>query len=439
MKKICLALLFLLLPSASWAQCNGVFPNNTACGNVSGGSNIPRAIPLSSFPGIVPGGTTGQLQTNNGSGGFGAVPTPSGDCTFNTTTGVFVCTKTNSVLFGPYATASAITGSTQCVQANTSGVLSGVGFGCGPGAAPIAWRQNMGVVPVTASPTTQVFIVGPAFMVPCAGSAWIVSTWQANPDCLTLNNIGQGGFGTVAIQNFLDITNYNGSNCVSPCVSKVGASFAGSVTAATPAVVTWTAHGFTASVPIAFTTTGTCPGGLNCSGSVVYYVCGAGITTNTFKLSSTKALAISNTCDINTTTTGTGTLTVWTGVMGGLDPGDPLGALQGNTDYELFLVANKGAPPNNWGLVLSCKSGAGCGSPTSGPSSTITSVYPYYMPIMWLRTDAGATTLEYITSKYDYHWSIANNQTQIAAASGIGAQWSSLSFAGLTDPNTAQY
>ena len=79
------------------------------------------------------------------------------------------------------------------------------------------------------------------------------------------------------------------------------------------------------------------------------------------------------------------------------------------------------------------------GRPTSGPSGTILAQYPYYMPIMWLRTNAGATALKYITSKFNYHWSIANSQTPIASATGIGAEWTSLPFAGLTDPNSSQY
>lgn len=72
MKKLLLGLWLLCAPSIALAQCNGVFPNNTACGNISGGSNTPRAIPLTSFPGNVPGGSNGQIQFNN-SGAFGGL------------------------------------------------------------------------------------------------------------------------------------------------------------------------------------------------------------------------------------------------------------------------------------------------------------------------------------------------------------------------------
>lgn len=90
MKKLLLTLALLLLPSLAWAQCNGVFPNNTACGNITGITNTPRPIPLTSFPANAPGGTTGQIQYNAGSGLFGGF-TMSGDCTTNTTTGVITC------------------------------------------------------------------------------------------------------------------------------------------------------------------------------------------------------------------------------------------------------------------------------------------------------------------------------------------------------------
>jgi hypothetical protein len=93
MKRILLLLAFCLwLPSASWAQCNGIFHPQTACGTVAGG--IPGEIPFSVFGG--PGGTSGQLQTNNGSGGFAGI-TPNQDCTINGSTGVVNCTKLQNI------------------------------------------------------------------------------------------------------------------------------------------------------------------------------------------------------------------------------------------------------------------------------------------------------------------------------------------------------
>lgn len=49
MKRLLLALALLLAPTSAWAQCNGIFPNNTVCGNNTGASNTPRAVSPSSF------------------------------------------------------------------------------------------------------------------------------------------------------------------------------------------------------------------------------------------------------------------------------------------------------------------------------------------------------------------------------------------------------
>lgn len=72
MKKLLLAVVLCLLSTGAFAQCNGVFANNTVCGNVSGNAAPPYAAPLSSFA-FGPGGTSGEVQTNNGSNGFAGI------------------------------------------------------------------------------------------------------------------------------------------------------------------------------------------------------------------------------------------------------------------------------------------------------------------------------------------------------------------------------
>jgi hypothetical protein len=106
MKHLVLALALLTVPSGAFAQCNGVFPNNTVCGNITGSANTPRPTNPSAFLGAA-GGTNGQIQYNNAGalGGF----TASGDCIINTSTGVVTCTGfTNAEKFlrGSMATAS---------------------------------------------------------------------------------------------------------------------------------------------------------------------------------------------------------------------------------------------------------------------------------------------------------------------------------------------
>jgi hypothetical protein len=57
MKRIALALALALLPSAAWAQCTGVFPPNTLCGNPTGVAAPPSAF-LYSGSLIGPGSST---------------------------------------------------------------------------------------------------------------------------------------------------------------------------------------------------------------------------------------------------------------------------------------------------------------------------------------------------------------------------------------------
>lgn len=81
MKRLLIALALLLCPALAQAQCNGVFPNNTLCGNISGKGNLPRPVSNSALTGV-PGGTNGQIQYNN-NGNFGGL-TFSGDVTGTT-------------------------------------------------------------------------------------------------------------------------------------------------------------------------------------------------------------------------------------------------------------------------------------------------------------------------------------------------------------------
>lgn len=100
MKKIILILAFCLLPSLAFAQCNGIFPSQTVCGSAAGG--VPGPLPTSSFA-LAPGGSSNQIQYNNGAGGLGGF-TASGDATVNVSTGVVTVTKTGGVAFAPSAT-----------------------------------------------------------------------------------------------------------------------------------------------------------------------------------------------------------------------------------------------------------------------------------------------------------------------------------------------
>lgn len=74
------------------------------------------------------------------------------------------------------------------------------------------------------------------------------------------------------------------------------------ITNASPAVITWTAHGLVAGQAVVFMTTGTLPTGI--TSGTTYYVISAGLSTNAFEISATVGGAA-----INTSSAGSGTHT----------------------------------------------------------------------------------------------------------------------------------
>src|SRR5579862_5182717 len=78
MKKILLTLCLLFIPNIAFAQCNGVFGANTACGTVAGG--LPGPIPFSAIGGGSPGSPSTSVQYNN-SGTFSGITGATSDGT----------------------------------------------------------------------------------------------------------------------------------------------------------------------------------------------------------------------------------------------------------------------------------------------------------------------------------------------------------------------
>ena len=78
------------------------------------------------------------------------------------------------------------------------------------------------------------------------------------------------------------------------------------MTIATPGVVTWTSHGFSADQAVSFSTTGALPTGV--TAGTIYYVISTGLTANTFRFSATVGGAA-----INTSGTQSGTHTGYAG------------------------------------------------------------------------------------------------------------------------------
>jgi hypothetical protein len=144
--------------------------HGTLIGATYGGSGLsnPTAHSIllgegASAFGVIPAATAGHIIVDQGSGADWLSVSVSQDCTL-AATGVITCTKTNNTAFGSFATANAatppaiggttpaagafttlsatgnltinVTGSTQCLQANSAGVVSGSGAACG-GATPV--------------------------------------------------------------------------------------------------------------------------------------------------------------------------------------------------------------------------------------------------------------------------------------------------------------
>lgn len=111
------------------------------------------------------------------------------------------------------------------------------------------------------------------------------------------------------------------------------------MTIASPAVITWTAHGLVAGDPVKFTTTGALPTGV-VSGTT-YYVSSSGLTTDTFKLSDTAAHGIAGTNHVNSSGSQSGVHTGKTVP----DTGDfdivPAQGLSANAAYALSQLLNR--------------------------------------------------------------------------------------------------
>ena len=105
MKKLLLALAFLLIPAAASAQCTGVFPANTVCGNLSGVRAPPKPTPAGGGGG---GGIIGPVTSVVGDvATWGNV---SGSVLFDTTPSAVideVCSTDNATLIR-------LTGTWQC-------------------------------------------------------------------------------------------------------------------------------------------------------------------------------------------------------------------------------------------------------------------------------------------------------------------------------------
>ena len=148
------------VPSSSSLATYGAGTTATHCANWTSTGVLGDAGAACSSGSGTPGGSANQIQYNVSGTSFGGF-TLSGDCTLVVSTGVVTCTKTNGTAFGTFATqnyatppaiggttpaagafttlaasgnlTTNVTGSTQCLHVNSSGVVLGTGSDCGSG------------------------------------------------------------------------------------------------------------------------------------------------------------------------------------------------------------------------------------------------------------------------------------------------------------------
>jgi hypothetical protein len=163
--------------------------------------------------------------------------------------------------------------------------------------------------------------------------------------------ISANGYSQVkAAAGVLDAITVNTAGLTSAVAFYDGISSTVTMTQASPAVITWTAHGMAAGTPVVFSTTGTLYTGL--TAGTVYYVSTTGLAANAFEVSDTLAHALAGTNMVNTSSTQSGVQACW-------NLGLPIGAMStlaiGNETFSplgvkfvngLIASATGGTPAN---------------------------------------------------------------------------------------------
>lgn len=295
MKRFLLALALLFAPASTWAQCNGVFPAHTFCGNATGSPAIPQAVAQSNV--TMPAGLNGEIQYNNNGvlGGYssaaataylslftsslqGLVPSSGGgtsnflraDGTWTSPTGVTAGKTANYPIVSTDCNSTVVygTGSTAQITA-TLPALPSAGFtaGCtisvknanvyaGPSTGHattlsgfpadlnvLLWPGQTAEVQVNAAATGWITLVNPGRWRPPQTVTWFVDTGASSSDAndgLSIGAAGAGAMKTIGQCDFtyaslMDFTSAQGQPICGPTA---GQTFTESVVHATPALGT---------------------------------------------------------------------------------------------------------------------------------------------------------------------------------------------------------
>lgn len=298
--------------------------------------NPEEVVTIIQNVGGVAGGTSGQIQYNNG-GVFGGF-TASGDVTIDTATGAATIAN-DAVTYAKIQNAAANTFIARA--ASTSGDLSAValsasqlaGRGSTGDVAPIGLGVGLAMSGTTLSETgatipTSRLVAPQGRLTPVTGQPVLASDQTAKTHVYYTPYIGPAvpiydgaswGLQVISsdldlaldtsnhlINNVYDVFVWNNSGTISIGAGPAWITSATiTVTIASPAVVTWTGHGLIESASVIFTTSGALPTGI--TAGTVYYV-GRSPTANTFNLSTSVANSATGTF-VNTSGSQSGTHT----------------------------------------------------------------------------------------------------------------------------------
>lgn len=221
------------------------------------------------------------------------------------------------------------------------------------------------------------------FGIPAAGEAVVYAN---NQTVITVESSG-----SVADSDLVVTTDIIGETTLTELTVTGGTEQAGTgvtVTSASPAVVTWLAHGFSANQPVYFTAAAI-PTGM--TAYQIYYVIGGSITTNTFEISATAGGSAVNTTSTGTTVIGYTPATV---LEGGTN------VTQGMTvDVLTAATANIGNLITTTGFPIPAPQGYL--TPVSGtaiiPGDSVSAGVIYYTPYTgnWVAINNGTGIVPY--------------------------------------------
>ena len=330
MKRLLLALALFLLPAAAAAQCNGVFPASTLCGNNTGSSGIPGQFPASSLVGLLPLPNT-QIYVGNVSNVAAAVAM-TGDASITNTGLVTVNAAHTPTITGASTFLSSVLISNIAPIFELTETDTSTNWFWVADSSVLEMRPtSLGTTALQRfTPTGVTFTVAPTSITPTQGDN--TTKLATTAFVSTALSAVVSGPGSAVVGDLPTFSNTGGTAIADsgftasqiPGLPPTTATV--TISNASPGVVTWTSHGLQPNAVVYFCTTGTLPTGLTActqaasaqlglnSSPTLYYVVGSSITTNTFQVATTIANAKAG-ISVNTSSAGSGTHTGFANVF----------------------------------------------------------------------------------------------------------------------------